>query len=84
MALIELHPDMRRTNVLLERIAVCLERICTHWCLVPLADPPPPKESKQAAAEELTYTDDVAEVRHELEKAAGLHPDEDEVEQTDV
>ena len=71
MALIHINADLRDTNKLLSRIATTLDRICTHWCGVPLADPPPAADPRRLD-DELSYTDDLTEARRELEKAAGV------------
>lgn len=71
-------PEMKRTNALLERIAHVLERITVEHFGIPLKETGEPNEKDTTF---VSYTDDKAELRKELEKELGL---EKEPETEDV
>lgn len=87
MALIELHPQLKETNLLLERIAKALERtlleehhVALGHCAEPAVDPNP-KEKPSVG-----YHTDEDTLREELKSLAGWqeHGELEEIEEEDL
>ena len=78
MALIELHPDMAKVTDRLERIAIALETIVREQYGISLT---PLKVDKSGEEPDVSYSDDLTSLRHELEELTKgkAHDDEDEV-----